>query len=63
MKGGHKSFFGHVAAGAGLALGAIITLGLVKIVTRATGIGSEFAYVGETQNTLNYEAAGQYGLS
>lgn len=61
--GKHKGFMGHVIAGSGLALGAVITLGIIKIITRATGVGSEFSYVGETQNSLNYEGPGRYGLS
>lgn len=61
--GSHKGFLGHVLAGSGLALGAVITLGIIKIVTRTIGIGTEFSYVGETANTLNYEGPGRYGLS
>lgn len=63
LNGGHKGFMGHVAAGAGLALGAVITLGIIKIVTRTVGFGSEFSYVGETQNTLNFDGPGRYDLS
>lgn len=61
MNGG--DFLKHVKAGAGLALGAVITLGIIKIVTRATGVGTEFSYVGETMNTLNYDGPGRYDLS
>lgn len=63
MNGKGKGFLGHVMAGAGLALGAVITLGVIKIITRTTGIGSEFSYVGETQNTLNFDGPGRYDLS
>lgn len=64
LNGKGKGIWSHVVAGAGLAIGVVAVLGTLKIISRATGIGSEFtSFVGETQNTLNYDGPGQYDLS
>ena len=66
MAGFGNGFMGNVKQGFGLAVGASLALGIIKIVADIIPIprGFVLANVGETQNTLNYTGRpGEFDLS